>query len=72
MKQPRILKYTALVLTILLVFGIYPAILCNWILQFEFWLFYLILIGLDLYCIRLLKSKNGRVQDDTKKQQKSK
>jgi len=67
MEPSLALKYTALILTILIVFGIYPAILYNWILRLEFWLFYLILIGLDLYCIRLLKSKNRRTQDETKK-----
>lgn len=66
MQAGRILKYIAVVLTILLVFGMYPAILWGWIAKTNFWLLYVILIALDLICIRLIKRSNEKKYNEKK------
>lgn len=49
------LKLLAIFLTLIIVISFYPAIIWHLLSQPLFWLFYVVCIGVDLWCIKRLK-----------------
>lgn len=49
------LKVTAILLTLGVVIFIYPALIWAWFIKPFFWVIYIILLAVDLWCIKTLK-----------------